>query len=186
MTMAVSGGLPDCGALALGTSKPASARWRSRRERMRPWAWPPFFLEALCWSDAKQGAMGRRRRRIARWSALHVRIPCSLRRRHLPWRGSCGRRPGTRLSRLRWGAGAARSLTMRQLFAAIAVIMFTGCSDSDPTKAPSTETDPTPQVDTDPTPQTGTGGPTQSANPDSSTNGAPGATPLDNQPTPTD
>jgi len=75
---------------------------------------------------------------------------------------------------------------MKKLFAVCVVLIASGCSQEDPVKAPSTETDPTAQVDTDPTPDTGTGGPSQSANPDSTTNGAPGAKPMENQPTPTD
>ena len=74
---------------------------------------------------------------------------------------------------------------MKKIFAVFAIVVASGCSQ-DPAKAPSTETDPTAQVDTDPTPQTGTGGPSQSADPDTTTNGAPGAKPVENQPTPTD
>jgi hypothetical protein len=75
---------------------------------------------------------------------------------------------------------------MKYLLVAGIVLMASGCSEQDPMKAPSSETDPTPQVDTDPTPQTGSGGPTQSASPDSTINGAPGAKPMQNQPTSTD
>jgi hypothetical protein len=74
----------------------------------------------------------------------------------------------------------------RQLLAVVALVLVAGCSDTDPVKAPSAETDPTPRVDTDPTPQTGTGGETESASPDSTTNSAPGAGPMENQGTPTD
>ena len=74
---------------------------------------------------------------------------------------------------------------MRKLVALSLLALASSCSQ-DPAKAPSTETDPTAQVDTDPTPQTGTGGPSQTADPDSTTNGAPGAKPMENQGTPTD
>jgi len=75
---------------------------------------------------------------------------------------------------------------MKKLLAVCAIVIASGCSQEDPAKAPSTETDPTPQVDTDPTPDTGTGGPSQSASPDATTNSAPGAEPMENQPTPSD
>ena len=75
---------------------------------------------------------------------------------------------------------------MKQLLAVIAMLLVVGCSEQDPIATPSAETDPSPQVDTDPTPETGTGGPSQSTSPDTTTNGAPGAAPMNNQPTPTD
>jgi len=74
---------------------------------------------------------------------------------------------------------------MKRLLAACFVLLVAACTQ-DPVTAPFTETDPNSPVDTDPTPQTGTGGPTQSADPDSTTNGAPGAKPMENQGTPTD
>lgn len=78
-----------------------------------------------------------------------------------------------------------RAVAAKMLLGLCVVVISAGCS-RDPVTAPSTTTDPTAQVDTDPTPQTGSGGQTQSADPDSTTNGAPGAKPMENQGTPTD
>lgn len=75
------------------------------------------------------------------------------------------------------------------MFRALTIIPFlvvAGCSEPDPSTAPSSEPDPTPQVDTDPTPQTGTGGESETNSPDATVNGAPGAEPMENQPTPSD
>lgn len=74
---------------------------------------------------------------------------------------------------------------MRKLLLALPILIVAACSD-DPVQKPTTEPDPTPQVDTDPTPQTGTGGESESTSPDGTTNGAPGAAPMQNQPTPSD
>jgi hypothetical protein len=82
-------------------------------------------------------------------------------------------------------ANGPGGVEMKKIFAVCAIVIVSGCSQ-DPATAPSTETDPTAQVDTDPTPQTGTGGPSQSADPDTTTNGAPGAKPMESHPTPTE
>jgi len=74
---------------------------------------------------------------------------------------------------------------MRKLLIVLPLVALAACSE-DPIKTPSSEPDPTPQVDTDPTPQTGTGGDSETIAPDGTTNGAPGAAPMENQPTPTD
>ena len=119
-------------------------------------------------------------------------LPLSCHRLALaPWRRPCLLFTTRRHSSPGTSSSAAclttfRSVAMRKLLAALALTLLAACSDSDPAKAPSTETDPSPQVDTDPTPQTGTGGPSQSASPDATTNGAPGAAPMANQPTATD
>ena len=75
---------------------------------------------------------------------------------------------------------------MKYAILAVSLLALAACSNSGSETKPSTEADPTPQVDTDPTPDTGTGGATEAAKPDSTVNGAPGAKPMDNQPTPTD
>jgi hypothetical protein len=75
---------------------------------------------------------------------------------------------------------------LKNLLAAISIILVAGCSDTDPATAPSAETDPTPRVDTDPTPQTGTGGESEAAGPDATTNSAPGGEAMEKQGTPTD
>jgi len=73
---------------------------------------------------------------------------------------------------------------MRKLLAALSLIALVGCSESETSRP--TEADPNPQIDADPTPQTGSGGDSQTATPDTTVNGSPGAKPLANQPTPTD
>jgi hypothetical protein len=75
---------------------------------------------------------------------------------------------------------------MKRLLAVCVVVIASSCSQEDATKAPSSETDPAVQIDTDPTPQTGSGGPSQASSPDATVNGAPGAEPMENQPTSTD
>ncbi len=75
---------------------------------------------------------------------------------------------------------------MRKLLYALPLMALFACSDTDPDTAKSSEPDPTPTVDTDPTPQTGTGGEMPMSSPDQTTNGAPGAAPMENQPTPSD
>lgn len=75
---------------------------------------------------------------------------------------------------------------MLRLLAFTLLLIISGCSEPDPVTAPSSEPDPTPQVDTDPTPQTGSGGESEATSPDATVNGAPGAGPMENQPTPTD
>lgn len=75
---------------------------------------------------------------------------------------------------------------MRKAMIIFPILMIAGCGEPDPATAPSDEPDPTPQVDTDPTPQTGTGGDSETTAPDATVNGAPGAQPMENQPTPSD
>ncbi len=79
-----------------------------------------------------------------------------------------------------------RSPTLKRLLAVIAIVLVSGCTDTDPATAPSAETDPTPRVDTDPTPQTGTGGESEAASPDATTNSAPGGAAMEKHGTPTD
>ena len=75
---------------------------------------------------------------------------------------------------------------MLKVLTAISLLAIAGCSEPNPETTPSSEPDPTPQVDTDPTPQTGTGGESETSSPDATINGAPGAAPMENQPTPSD
>ncbi len=75
---------------------------------------------------------------------------------------------------------------MKRLLFVLPIIVLSACNDTDSATTRSTEPDPTPQIDTDPTPDTGTGGATQQIAPDGTLNGAPGANPMNNQPTPSD
>jgi hypothetical protein len=66
-------------------------------------------------------------------------------------------RPGNSTDELQQRRRKRMVASVRQLLAVVALVLVAGCSDTDPVKAPSAETDPTPRVDTDPARRPGRG-----------------------------
>ena len=66
------------------------------------------------------------------------------------------------------------------LLSSVILLALAGCDRSEPEAQGTTEPVPPEAVDQDPTPQTGTGGPSETAAPDATVNGAPGAQPAQN------
>jgi hypothetical protein len=68
----------------------------------------------------------------------------------------------------------------RLLLPAAFLLALAGCNQPDAEAPGSNTAVPAESVDTDPTPQTGTGGPSETASPDATVNGAPAAEPEQN------